>query len=73
MKLIGWFLSHDPRTRSYAPGKSERRFHYERACRASTFEITNLRAQKTQYVNGPYGCFFLPEHLQVSGGGQTES
>ncbi len=20
-----------------------------------------------------YGCFFLPEHLQVSGGGQTES
>ncbi len=56
-----------------APGKSERRFHYERACRASTFEITNLSAQKMQYVNGPYGCFFLPEHLQVSGGGQTES
>ncbi len=20
-----------------------------------------------------YGCFFLPEHLQVSGAGQTES
>ncbi len=56
-----------------APGKSEHRFHYERACRASTFEITNLSAQKMQYVNGPYGCFFLPEHLQVSGGGQTES
>ncbi len=53
--------------------KSERRFHYERACRASTFEITNLSVQKTQCVNGPYGCFFLPEHLQVSGGGQTES
>ncbi len=39
-----------------APGKNERvaprprRFHYERAYRASTFEITNLSAQKTQYV-----------------------
>ncbi len=30
-----------------------RRFHYERAYRASTFEITNLSAQKTPYVNGP--------------------
>ncbi len=40
-----------------APGKNERvaprHFHYERAYRASTFEITNLSAQKTQYVNGP--------------------
>ncbi len=42
-----------------APGKNERvaprlrRFHYERAYRASTFEITNLSAQKTRYVNGP--------------------
>ncbi len=30
-----------------------RRFHYERAYRASTFEITNLSAQKTRYVSGP--------------------
>ncbi len=36
------------------PGKNEcvaprpRRFHYERAYRASTFEITNLNAQKTK-------------------------
>ncbi len=29
------------------------RFHYERAYRASTFEITNLSAQKTRYVSGP--------------------
>ncbi len=42
-----------------APGKNERvaprlcRFHYERAYRASTFEITNLSAQKTRYVSGP--------------------
>ncbi len=35
-----------------APGKNER-FHYERAYRASTFEITNLSAQKTRYVSGP--------------------
>ncbi len=27
-----------------------RRFHYERAYRASTFEITNLSAQKTRYL-----------------------
>ncbi len=39
-----------------APGKNERvaprprRFHYERAYRASTFEITTLSAQKTRYV-----------------------
>ncbi len=44
---------------SDAPGKNERvaprlrRFHYERAYRASTFEITNLSAQKTRYVSGP--------------------
>ncbi len=42
-----------------APWKNERvaprlrRFHYERAYRASTFEITNLSAQKTRYVSGP--------------------
>ncbi len=42
-----------------APGKNERvaprprRFHYERAYRASTFEITNFSAQKTRYVSGP--------------------
>ncbi len=30
-----------------------RRFHYERAYRVSTFEITNLSAQKTRYVSGP--------------------
>ncbi len=42
-----------------APGKNERvaprllRFHYEHAYRASTFEITNLSAQKTRYVSGP--------------------
>ncbi len=42
-----------------APGKNERvaprsrRFHYERAYRASTFEITNLSAQKTRYVSSP--------------------
>ncbi len=42
-----------------APGKNERiaprlrLFHYERAYRASTFEITNLSAQKTRYVSGP--------------------
>ncbi|KAL0191247.1 hypothetical protein M9458_013945, partial [Cirrhinus mrigala] len=29
-----------------------RRFRYERSCRAPTFEITNLSAQKTRYVNG---------------------
>ncbi len=50
------FLS---RCGSDAPGKNERvaprlrRFHYERAYRASTFEITNLSAQKTRYVSGP--------------------
>ncbi len=33
--------------------KRARRFHYERAYRASTFEITNLSAQKTRYVSGP--------------------
>ncbi len=33
--------------------KRTRRFHYERAYRASTFEITNLSAQKTRYVSGP--------------------
>ncbi len=32
--------------------KRARRFHYERAYRASTFEITNLSAQKTRYVRG---------------------
>ncbi len=45
-----------------APGKNERvaprprRFHYERAYRVSTFEITNLSAQKTRYVSGPLLC-----------------
>ncbi len=33
--------------------KRARRFHYERAYRASTFEITNLSAQKTRYLSGP--------------------
>jgi len=28
-------------------------FHYERANRAPTFEITNLSAQKMRYVNRP--------------------
>ncbi len=52
---VEMFLS---RCGSDAPGKNERvapqlrRFHYERAC-ASTFEITNLSAQKTRYVSGP--------------------
>ncbi len=42
-----------------APGKNERvaprlrRFHYERAYRASTFEITNLSAQKTRPLKTP--------------------
>ena len=38
-----------------APGKTSapRCFHYERARRAPTLEITNLSAKKTQYVNGP--------------------
>ncbi len=49
-----------------APGKNERvaprprRFHYERAYRASTFEITNLSAQKTRYVSGPLLCCCVP-------------
>ncbi len=53
---VEMFLS---RCGSDAPGKNERvaprlrRFHYERAYRASTFEITNLSAQKTRYVSGP--------------------
>ncbi len=32
------------------------RFHYERAYRASTFEITNLSAQKTRYVKAICLC-----------------
>ncbi len=46
-----------------APGKNERvaprprRFHYECAYRASTFEITNLSAQKTRYVSGPLNLY----------------
>ncbi len=53
---VEMFLS---RCSADAPGKNERvaprlrRFHYERAYRASTFEITNLSAQKTRYVSGP--------------------
>ncbi len=53
---VEMFLS---RCGSDAPGKNVRvaprlrRFHYERAYRASTFEITNLSAQKTRYVSGP--------------------
>ncbi len=49
-----------------APGKNERvaprprRFHYEHAYRASTFEITNLSAQKTRYVSGPLLCCCVP-------------
>ncbi len=49
-----------------APGKNERvaprpcRFHYERAYRASTFEITNLSVQKTRYVSGPLLCCCVP-------------
>ncbi len=49
-----------------APGKNERvaprprRFHYERAYRASTFEIMNLSAQKTRYVSGPLLCCCVP-------------
>ncbi len=33
--------------------KRARHFHYERAYRAYTFEITNLSAQMTRYVSGP--------------------
>ncbi len=40
--------------------KQARRFHYERAYRASTFEITNLSAQKTRYVSGPLLCCCVP-------------
>ncbi len=49
---VEMFLS---RCGSDAPGVAPRlrRFHYERAYRASTFEITNLSAQKTRYVSGP--------------------
>ncbi len=53
---VEMFLS---RCSADAPGKNERvaprprRFHYERAYRASTFEITNLSTQKTRYVSGP--------------------
>ncbi len=49
-----------------APGKNERvaprprRFHYERAYRAPTFEITNLSAQKMRYVSGPLLCCCVP-------------
>ncbi len=49
-----------------APGKNEcvaprpRRFHYEHAYRASTFEITNLNTQKTRYVSGPLLCCCVP-------------
>ncbi len=60
----GWWLKEKvemflSRCGADAPGKNERiaprlrRFHYERAYRASTFEITNLSAQKTRYVSGP--------------------
>ncbi len=51
-------LRHSEKLRSRcgadAPGKNERVASiYERAYRASTFEITNLSAQKTRYVSGP--------------------
>ncbi len=47
-------LRHSEKLRCfYAWKKRARRFHYERAYRASTFEITNLSAQKTRYVSGP--------------------
>ncbi len=46
------------RARCVAP--RPRRFHYERAYRASTFEITNLSAQKTRYVSGPLLCCCVP-------------
>ncbi len=36
------------------------RDQYERAYRASTFEITNLSAQKTRYVSGPLLCCCVP-------------
>ncbi len=63
-----------------APGKNERvaprprRFHYERAYRASTFEITNLSAQMTRYVSVKYVTlpqslrfvFFFPLTFRVS-------
>ncbi len=55
----GILKSWDVFIRLFVFGKNERvaprlrRFHYERAYRASTFEITNLSAQKTRYVSGP--------------------
>jgi len=55
-----------------AHGKKERvaprphRFHYERAYRAPTFEITNLSAQKTRYVNRPLYFLFLASALRTA-------
>ncbi len=50
-------LRHSEKFRCFyldAPGKRRaRRFHYVRAYRASTFEITNLSAQKTRYLSSP--------------------
>ncbi len=81
MKLIGWFLSHDllcacgilksldvfiSMWRGRAWKKRARRFHYERAYRASTFEITNLSAQKTRYVNGPLACISMAQAPVIS-------
>ncbi len=49
----------------------------------SIFKFNNLRFSPEMFCHisvikddccvVAYGCFFLPEHLQVSGGGQTES
>ncbi len=43
-----------------SPLQEENFVHYERAYRASTFEITNLSAQKTRYVSGPLLCCCVP-------------